>query len=225
MGDSFYKRSPKSEKKMEHLNDVSSKFIQDVYILAEYLLYYYDNFSEKYIGFAMNYYGKYSTVDDLRIQKNFTNREIIIRKLILAIIDLRENGFIYTDIHSRNILVCGSNIKLADMDHVTEVVDANKDTLLLSTWLLIDFIIQVYFYDNLFLDYDDHPFDRFMFGCTYQLSGSGMFTQKVDDYLTKVVQGDESILSYDLYEMTELLIKDFSDKERVGEIKKRLLLP
>lgn len=220
--DFFLKKSYKSEKKMEHLNDASSKFTQDVYILAEYLLYYCDEDTlEKYIGFAMDYYEYYSTVNELRQQKNFANREIIIRKLVMAIIDLKNNGFIYTDIHSRNILVCESEIKLADMDHVTEVVDSIKDDLIISIWCLIDFIIQVYFYDNLILDFDDHPFGRFMFSSTYQLSGSGMFTEKVDDYLTKVVKGDESILSYDLYEMIELLIKEFSDKERVDEIKKK----
>ncbi len=224
-GDFLYKKSPNSERKMEHLNDASSKFIQDAYILAEYLL--YDENFEKYVGFAMNNYnlkcyGEYQTVKDLELQKSFINREIMIRKLVLALIELRKNGFIYTDIHFQNILVSGDLIKLADMDHVKESTAPKDIDIFGSTWCLMDFIIQVYFYDNLVQD--EYVFDRFMMGWD-GLANSGMLTKEVNDYLMKVLNSDESMLSYDLYEMTELIIKEFSDQEKVKAIKKLTQLP
>lgn len=57
------------------------------------------------------------------------------------------------------------------------------------------------------------------------LANSGMLTKEVKDYLMKVLSSDESMLSYDLYEMTELIIKEFSDQEKVKAIKKMTQLP
>jgi len=224
-GDFLYKKSPNSEKKMEHLNDASSKFTQDVYILAEYLL-YNENF-ERYIGFAMKDYSlrcfdRYQTIKKLQLQKSAWNREEVIKKLVLAIVELRNNGFIYTDIHYRNILVSGDSMKLADMDHVKESMDPKDKDIFDSLWCLIDLIIQIYFYDNLVQDY--YAFDRFMLG-EGGVAGNGMLTQKVEDYLMAVLNSDESILSYDLCEMTELLIHEFSDQEKNQAIKKMCQLP
>jgi len=219
-GNFFYKKSPNSEKKMEHLNVASKNFTQDSYCLAESLLYYGN--LETYIGFAMQHYEEYHTVKTLRLQKNVTCREDIIRKLVSAIIDLRNNGFIYTDIHSRNILVNNSNIKLADMDHVTEIINSKSKDLLDSIWCLMNFIIDLYFYDNLVQDI--YVFDRFMFGWD-GVAGSGILTKNVEDCLTKAVSSDDSILSYDLQEIVELVIKEFQDQEKVKAIKKRCGLP
>lgn len=224
-GDFLYKKSPNSEQKMERLNDASSKFTQDAYILAEYLL-YYENL-ETYIGFAMKdyklrCYNRYQTIKNLQLQKCFTNREAIIRKLVLAIIELRNNGFIYTDIHFRNILVSGDLMKLADMDHVKESTDPKDKDIIGSIWCLMDLIIQIYFYDNLVQDV--YEFGRFMLGGG-GVAGSGMLTKNVEDYLMKVLNADESILSDDLYERVELLIKEFSDQEKVKAIKEMTHLP
>lgn len=57
------------------------------------------------------------------------------------------------------------------------------------------------------------------------LANSGMLTKEVNDYLMKVLNSDESMLSYDLYEMTELIIKEFSDQEKVKAIKRMTQLP
>lgn len=57
------------------------------------------------------------------------------------------------------------------------------------------------------------------------LANSGMLTKEVKDYLMKVLSSDESMLSYDLYEMTELIIKEFSDQEKVKAIKRMTQLP
>ena len=218
--DFVYKKNIHSEKKMEHLNDASSKFTQGCYILAQYLLYYGD--LETYIGFAMKHYKEYQTIKDLQLQKKLTFPEIIIRKLVLAIIDLKNNGFIYTDIHYRNILVNGKDILLADMDHVIDSNNLDTKDILGSIWCLVDLIIQIYFYDNLVQDC--YVFDRFMFGWN-GVADSKILTKEVEDYLIKVLNEDDSILSYDLYEMTELLIKEFSNQEKIREIKKMTLLP
>lgn len=57
------------------------------------------------------------------------------------------------------------------------------------------------------------------------LANSGMLTKEVKDYLMKVLSSDESMLSYDLYEMTELIIKEFSDQEKGKAIKRMTQLP
>lgn len=205
---------------MECLNEASSKFTYNVYILAQYLLCYKD--LDTYIGYAMKYYKEYQTIKELQLQKNFVFPEIIIKKLVLAIIDLRNNGFIYTDIHYRNILVNGSDILLADMDHVAKSSNSNTDVFLNSIWSLMDLIITIYFYDNLVQDY--YVFGRFMTG-NGGVAGSGILTKNVEDYLMKVLYKDNSVLSYDLYEMTELLIKEFSDQEKIKAIKQFTQLP
>lgn len=211
--DLFYKRSPKSESRMIHLEEASINFSYDVYLLAKYSLY---TEKDEYLGFAMDNYKEYETILSLLSKKTSVKWNIILKNLALAYLDLRKNGFLYTDFHDKNIIIKGEDFKLVDMDSVTEMKKGviARD-LIASVWCLIDLIVEVYFYI-------DHIPDSYVFGYFMtQIEDKGILTKETRDFLMSILYKEE-VLPSDLEKMIDPLIQEFSDQEKNNEIRKML---
>lgn len=210
----FYKRSLSSENKMVSLDEASVNFSYDVYMLAKYLLYISE---DNYIGFAMDHYVGYETIYSLLYRDAPVKWDIILKKLILAYLELRANGFLYTDFHDKNIIIMGDDFRITDMDSVTEMKKGIfEHDLVVSIWCLMDLIVEVYFYNDHIPG--GYVFDSFMM----QIEDKGLLTKKTNEFLMSILN-KENILPGEIEKMIDPLIQEFSDPEKNNEIRKILI--
>lgn len=208
----FYKYSNNSEDKMIDLDHISNKLEYDVYVLAKYLLYLEDG---SYVGFATDNYRKYVTIYTLLKFAIKINWNEVIKKITLAYLDLKKNGFLYVDFHHKNILVNEDNLKIVDMDSVRSLDVVDKEDLVLSIWTLMDLIVEIYFYnDNIPTCY---IFNHFMM----QIKDEKILNKKVYDFLVSIANKEDTLLN-ELESVIDFIIEDFSDIEKHDKIKENL---
>lgn len=111
----IFKDEFREEERMQTIISLSKFNNQECGIPNTLLL---DNRKDKnFMGLGMNFYKDFCELKEVFDSLSFKERQAFAIKIALLMEGFESEKYVYNDIHSRNILVKGTDIKLIDMDN------------------------------------------------------------------------------------------------------------
>lgn len=206
----FFKYDPDSLDILEQIIANESKLTQELYSLPTELLY---NRNNEYIAYLTKLLKGYHTIYDyIKLQKSY-DKDMVARNVATVVSEFENIGLNYYDIHDENFMIDEKgNFKVVDVDGAdTLLTPQAKIDRINNFW---DFIFEIY----LFEFYPEHPV---RLNYVYMFEDSDIyFSKEFLEYIDGVIRDDSCILTVE----PEIYLPEFSDKEKVNELSKRLEL-